>query len=75
MSSFSTLNKYVEFKKEETLSKAAGPPATKAKVTANKETAAPNKRKAAKTSQGVENLKKVNTSGMAKISSFFNKGS
>ena len=32
------------------------------------------KRKGAKGSQGVEKLKKVDTSGMAKLSSFFNKG-
>ena len=32
------------------------------------------KRKGAKSSQAVENLKKVNTTGMAKLSSFFNKG-
>ena len=31
------------------------------------------KRKAAKGSHGVEQLKKVNTTGMAKLSSFFNK--
>ena len=33
------------------------------------------KRKSVKASQGVESLKKVNTAGMAKISSFFNKQS
>jgi ribonuclease H2 subunit B len=56
------------------MSRAAMPPATKAKSSVDKEKAVPNKkRKAAKGSQGVENLKKVNTRGMTKISSFFNK--
>ena len=63
----------MESKKEETMSKAAVPLSTKAKVTSKETSNVNKKRKAPKTSQGVENLKKVNTSSMAKISSFFNK--
>ena len=46
-----------------------GKPLEKEATKANK------KRKAVRTSHGVENLKKANTNGMAKISSFFNKKS
>lgn len=63
----------MESKKEEMMSKAAVPPSTKAKVAVKETSTANKKRKAPKTSQGVENLKKVNTSSMAKISTFFNK--
>jgi ribonuclease H2 subunit B len=49
-------------------------PATKtqAKVD-NKTKGIEKKRKGTKSSQAVEKLKKVNTTGMAKLSSFFNK--
>jgi ribonuclease H2 subunit B len=73
LNSFTTLDKYVESKKTEAMSRAAMPPATKAKSSVDKEAVPNKKRKAAKGSQGVENLKKVNTRGMTKISSFFNK--
>ena len=70
--SFTALNRHIAAEKEEAMSRAAA--ATKREATAKKETAGLNKkRKAGKPSQGVENLKRVNTSGMAKISSFFNK--
>ena len=40
----------------------------------NKTKGGEKKRKGAKSSQAVENLKKVDTTGMAKLSSYFNKG-
>jgi ribonuclease H2 subunit B len=46
---------------------ASAPPKEKVKASADK------KRKSAKASVGVEKLKKVNTTGMAKLSSFFSK--
>lgn len=52
--------------------KGAMAPAAKVKSTDKEKTTSNKKRKATKASQGVEKLKKVNTNGMAKISSFFN---
>ncbi|KAF5322740.1 hypothetical protein D9619_002013 [Psilocybe cf. subviscida] len=66
---FKRLNKLVDANKEEAVAKAAAAAPTKGqpKVAADK------KRKSAKPSVGVEKLKKANTTGMAKLSSFFGK--
>ena len=74
-SSFSRLNEYLDANKEEALKVAAvAPTKTQAKIKEdNKMKGMEKKRKGAKSSQGVEKLKKVDTSGMAKLSSFFNK--
>lgn len=74
--SFSRLNEYLDANKEEALKVAAvAPTNTQAKIKEdnNKMKGVEKKRKGAKSSQGVEKLKKVDTSGMAKLSSFFNK--
>ncbi|KAF8973124.1 ribonuclease H2, subunit B [Flammula alnicola] len=69
---FSKLQKHLDSNQEEAIAKAATAAPAKAQTKAEK-TAAGKKRKAAKPSVGVEKLKKANTTGMAKLSSFFNK--
>ncbi|KIM45252.1 hypothetical protein M413DRAFT_441934 [Hebeloma cylindrosporum] len=69
---FSKLQNHIEANKEQIISNLAAAPKTKAKAE-GKSTAADKKRKAGKPSQGVEKLKKANTTGMAKLSSFFGK--
>ncbi|KAF4620586.1 hypothetical protein D9613_000415 [Agrocybe pediades] len=64
----SKLQKYVDANKAEAVAKAVvAAPKTKSTATNDK------KRKPAKPSRGVGELKKVNTTGMAKLSSFFSK--
>jgi len=74
MNSFSRLNEYTNANKEEALKVAAAAPAKTQTKEDNKTKGAEKKRKGAKSSQGVDKLKKVDTTGMAKLSSFFNKG-
>lgn len=70
--SFAKLQSHIDASKEQVISNLAAAPKTKAKAE-SKLTTADKKRKAGKPSQGVEKLKKANTTGMAKLSSFFSK--
>jgi len=70
--SFSKLQIHIDANKERAISNLAAAPKTKAKAE-GKSTTADKKRKAGKPSQGVEKLKRANTTGMAKLSSFFGK--
>jgi ribonuclease H2 subunit B len=71
--SFARLQSHIEASMEEAIANlAAAPPKTKAKA-GSKLTIVDKKRKAPKPSQGVEKLKKANTTGMAKLSNFFGK--
>ncbi|KAF8813795.1 hypothetical protein BYT27DRAFT_7180561 [Phlegmacium glaucopus] len=70
----SRLNKYLGANKEEALKVATVAPAKTQAKEDDKAKGVEKKRKGAKISQGVEKLKKVDTTGMAKLSSFFNKG-
>jgi len=70
--SFSKLQSHIEASKEQVISNLAAVPKAKAKP-GSKSTTADKKRKSGKPSQGVEKLKRANTTGMAKLSSFFGK--
>jgi ribonuclease H2 subunit B len=70
--SFTKLQSHIEASKEQVISNLDAAPKTKAKAE-GKSTTADKKRKAGKPSQGVEKLKRANTTGMAKLSSFFGK--
>lgn len=70
--SFAKLQSHIEASKEQAISNLAAAPKPKAKAE-GKPTIADKKRKAGKPSQGVEKLKRANTTGMAKLSSFFSK--
>lgn len=72
--SFGKLQKYLDTNAQEVVAMSVAPSKTKgaAKGTESKETTAV-KRKPVKASRGIENLKKVNTTGMAKMSSYFGK--
>jgi ribonuclease H2 subunit B len=70
---FARLQSHIEASKEQAIANlAAAPPKTKAKAE-GKSTTVDKKRKAPRPSQGVEKLKKANTTGMAKLSNFFGK--
>jgi ribonuclease H2 subunit B len=73
--SFTTLDAHIKALKDEEVANAlAGAPAKKKSRAADEIEDGGKKRKAkTKASQGVEKLKKANVSGMAKISSFFQK--
>ena len=71
--SFRRLNEYLDTNKEEALKVAAVAPAKTQAKEDSKAKGTEKKRKGAKSSQGVEKLKKVDTTGMAKLSSFFDK--
>jgi ribonuclease H2 subunit B len=73
--SFTTLDAHIKALKDEDVANAlAGAPTKKKKSRADEMEDDGKKRKAkTKASQGVEKLKKANVSGMAKISSFFQK--
>jgi ribonuclease H2 subunit B len=73
--SFTTLDAHIKALKDEEIANAlAGAPAKKKSRAADEIEDGGKKRKAkTKASQGVEKLKKANVSGMAKISSFFQK--
>ena len=73
--SFTPLDAHIKaLKDEEAASALAGAPAKKARAADGEDDGKKRKAKA-KGSQGVEKLKKANVSGMAKISSFFQKKS
>ncbi|KDR75215.1 hypothetical protein GALMADRAFT_535304 [Galerina marginata CBS 339.88] len=71
---FKKLDTYLNASMEEAITKTGVAPPKVQSKTGSKPVPTDKKRKAtAKPSQGVEKLKKVNTTGMAKLSSFFNK--
>jgi ribonuclease H2 subunit B len=71
LSSFAPLDAHFKYLEDEKASLAVEKP-TKTKATKAAPAAADKKRKAG-TSQGVEKLKRANTGGMAKLSTFFTK--
>ena len=72
--SFTPLDAYVKaLKDEENAIALAGAPGSKPRVTDVAEDGGKKRKAKSKASQGVERLKKANISGMAKLSTFFQK--
>jgi ribonuclease H2 subunit B len=72
--SFTPLDAYIKALKDEEVAVAlAGTPGTKPRVADVVEDGGKKRKAKSKASQGVEKLKKVNVSGTAKLSTFFQK--